>query len=62
MVNDLLARSPLLMAPLVAMFVFLSVFIAIVIRAITSSQSEIDAAACMPLDARDAEEAAHEHR
>jgi hypothetical protein len=50
------------MAPLVAMFVFLAVFLAIVIRAMAQSQAEIDAAARMPLDVREAQEAAHEHR
>ncbi|MGA2449460.1 MAG: hypothetical protein ABTD50_12320 [Polyangiaceae bacterium] len=62
MVTELLTRSPLLMAPLVAMFVFLAVFLAIVIRAMAQSQAEIDAAARMPLDVREAQEAAHEHR
>ena len=56
MISELLARSPLLVAPLAAMIGFLIVFVAIVIRAITRSQADVDAAARMPLDAREAQE------
>jgi uncharacterized membrane protein len=62
MVGDLLARSPVLMGPLVAMFVFMVVFVGIVIRAITRSQAEVDRASRMPLDGREAEEVVDEHR
>jgi hypothetical protein len=47
--RDLLAQSPLLMLPLAAMFLFLGVFVAIAIRATTSSREEMAAAARLPL-------------
>jgi hypothetical protein len=48
------------MAPIAAMLVFLVVFISIVIRAITRSQADVDAAARIPLDVCDAKEVVDE--
>ena len=49
--KDLLAQSPLLALPLVAMFLFLSVWVAAAIRAMTRSAQEMDDAARLPLEA-----------
>jgi hypothetical protein len=49
MYKDLFVQSPLLVLPLVAMFLFLSVFVAVAIRATTSSRREMEAAARLPL-------------
>jgi hypothetical protein len=49
MYKDLFAQSPLLVLPLVAMFLFLAVFVVVAIRAATSSRTEMDAAARLPL-------------
>jgi hypothetical protein len=56
MISELLARSPLLVAPLAAMVGFLVLFVAIVIRAITRSQAYVDAAARLPLDVCEGQE------
>jgi hypothetical protein len=49
MYKDLLVQSPLLALPLVAMFLFLAVWIAASIRAMTRSRGEIDVLARLPL-------------
>ena len=49
MYKDLFAQSPLLVMPLVAMFLFLAVFVAVAIRAMTHSRVEMEAAARLPL-------------
>jgi hypothetical protein len=49
MTHDLLAQSPLLALPLVAMFVFLLVWIATSIHALTRPRAEIAAMASLPL-------------
>ena len=56
--NDLLERSPLLVWPLAAMFVFLAVWVAAAIRAMTRSPEELTAAARLPLET----EVRREHR
>ncbi|HXX69940.1 MAG TPA: hypothetical protein VEK07_22360 [Polyangiaceae bacterium] len=48
--NDLLERSPLLVWPLAAMFVFLAVWVVAAIRAMTRSPEELMAAARLPLE------------
>ena len=48
--RELLTHSPLLVWPLVAMFVFAAVWLGAAIRAWTRPQSEMDAAGRMPLD------------
>ena len=60
MYKDLLAHmaSPLLVLPLVAMFLFLAVFVAVVARALTRSRAEVTACASLPL----IEERNHERR
>jgi len=47
--KDLLAQSPLLALPLGAMFLFLAVWVATSIRALTRSREEMDAAARLAL-------------
>ncbi len=49
MYKDLFAQSPLLVMPLIAMFLFLGVFVAVAIRAMTQSRLEMEAAARLPL-------------
>jgi cbb3-type cytochrome oxidase subunit 3 len=46
---DLLAQSPLLVLPLVAMFLFLTVWVAAAMRVMTRSRAEMDEAARLPL-------------
>lgn len=48
--TELLEQSPLLVLPLVAMFLFLLVWVSTAIRALTQSHEEMDAAARLPLD------------
>ncbi len=49
--RDLLAHSPLLVLPLVAMFVFLAVWVVTAIRAMTQHGDDVAAAARLPLEA-----------
>jgi cbb3-type cytochrome oxidase subunit 3 len=49
MYKDLFVQSPLLTLPLVAMFLFLTVFVAVAICAMTSSRLEMEEAARLPL-------------
>lgn len=48
--NDLIQRSPLLVWPLAAMFVFIAVWVVAAIRAMTRSPEEMMAAARLPLE------------
>ncbi len=48
--NELLAQSPLLALPLVAMFLFISVWVLATVRAMKQSRAEMAAAARLPLD------------
>jgi hypothetical protein len=48
--NDLLTRSPLLVWPLMATFVFLAVWVAAAIRVMTRSADEMREAARLPLE------------
>ena len=48
--TELLARSPLLMLPLGAMFLFLAVWVVTAVRALTRSRADMDAAARLPLE------------
>jgi len=48
--TELLAHSPLLALPLGAMFLFLTVWIATSLRALTRPKTEVDAAARLPLE------------
>ena len=50
MYRDLLANSHLLVLQLIALFLFLAVFVGVVIGAITRSRAEIDECAALPLD------------
>jgi hypothetical protein len=47
--KELLAQSPLLVLPLAAMFVFLAVWVAATVRAMTSSKQDMEDAARLPL-------------
>jgi len=47
---DLLAQTPLLVLPLIALFLFLLVYVVVVVRAMTSPRAEISAAAHIPLE------------
>lgn len=53
MPRDLFAQSPLLVLPLVAMFLFLTVWVAASIRVMTRSRQEMEAAARIPLEDTD---------
>jgi hypothetical protein len=48
--KELLEQSPLLVLPLVAMFIFLSVWVVAAIRIMTRSREEMVAAASLPLE------------
>ncbi len=48
--GEFLAHSPLLILPLVAMFLFMAVWSIAAVRVMTRSRTEMDAAARMPLD------------
>jgi hypothetical protein len=48
--RELLAQSPLLLLPLVAMFVFIAVWVVAAIRVMTRSQADLEEAARMPLE------------
>jgi hypothetical protein len=48
--RELLAHSPLLVLPLVAMFLFLSVWVVTAVRVMTRSRADMDAAARLPLE------------
>ncbi len=48
--KDLLVQSPLLALPLVAMFLFLAVWIVTSIHALTRPRTEIEATARLPLE------------
>jgi hypothetical protein len=50
MYRDLLAQSPVLVLPLIAQFLFLAVFIAVVVRAVLKSRAEVDECAALPLE------------
>jgi hypothetical protein len=52
--KDLLAQSPLLVLPLVAMFLFLATWVVASMRAMTRSRAEIDEASRLPLEDDDA--------
>ncbi len=49
MYRDLLAHSSLLVLPLIAMFLFIAVFIGVVVGALVRSRAEIDECAALPL-------------
>ena len=49
--KELLAQSPLLMLPLAAMFLFMTVWVVAAVRAMTRSRAEMEEAARLPLDA-----------
>lgn len=53
MPRDILAQSPLLVLPLVAMFLFLAVWVAASIRVMTRSRQEMEAASRIPLEDMD---------
>ena len=48
--TELLERSPLLILPLIAMFLFLAVWMVAAIRVMTRSREEMAAAASLPLE------------
>ncbi len=47
--RDLLVQSPLLALPLVAMFLFLAVWVVTAVRVMTRSRAEMEAAARLPI-------------
>ena len=49
MYKDLFYQSPLLVLPVVAMFLFLAVYLLVTIRVTMASRSEVDAVARLPL-------------
>lgn len=53
---ELLAKSPLLVLPVVAMLLFLAVWIATTIHTLTRPRAQMEAAARMPLDRCDGED------
>lgn len=48
--NELLAQSPLLVLPLVAMFLFITVWVVAAMRVMTRSRAEVQEAARLPLE------------
>jgi hypothetical protein len=53
---ELLAKSPLLVLPLVAMLLFLAVWIVTTIHALTRPRAQMDAAARLPLGGDDGDD------
>lgn len=49
MKSELLAQSPLLILPIVALFLFLAVWVVAVVRAMTREKQVMEACARMPL-------------
>ena len=49
MYKDLFLQSPLLVLPVVAMFLFLAVYLLVTIRVTLAARSDIEAAARLPL-------------
>jgi hypothetical protein len=47
--KELLAQSPLLVLPLLAMFVFMAVWVVAAVRVITRSRADLEEAARLPL-------------
>lgn len=47
--QQLLAQSPLLILPIVALFLFATVFVAVALRAFLTAQPVLDAMASLPL-------------
>jgi hypothetical protein len=54
--RELLAQSHLLILPIVALFLFIAVFVAVVIRAMARSRADIDAHAALPFADEDRHE------
>jgi cbb3-type cytochrome oxidase subunit 3 len=50
MYQDVLAHSPLLVLPLVAMFIFMAVWVVSAVRVMTRSRTEMEQAARLPLE------------
>ncbi len=48
--RELLAQSPLLILPMVAMFLFIAVWVVAAVRVMTRSRQEMEEAALLPLD------------
>ena len=61
MLRELLAQTTLLALPIAAMFLFVAVFLAISVRALSRSRDEIRACASLPLHDEDPEND-HERR
>jgi hypothetical protein len=51
--KDLLAQSPLLVLPLVALFLFLGVFLAVLVRTMVTRTPEYARTAALPLEDSD---------
>lgn len=49
MYKDLFYQSPLLVLPVLAMFLFLAVYVLVTVRAMMTTRVEIEAAARLPL-------------
>jgi hypothetical protein len=56
---DFFARSPLLIFPLIALAVFVVVFIAVSVRALRTRREELDRLAALPLSDSDSEVSSH---
>ncbi len=53
MKSELLATSPLLVLPIIALFLFLAVWVVAVVRAMTRNKEEMEACARIPLAAEE---------
>ena len=51
--KELLAQSPLLVLPLMAMFVFIAVWVVTAVRVMTRSRADLEEAARLPFDLED---------
>jgi cbb3-type cytochrome oxidase subunit 3 len=56
MYRDLLSQSSLLVLPLIALFLFIAVFVGVVVRTLMRSRAEIDECAAIPLHDEDRHE------
>jgi len=54
------AQSPVLIFPVIALCLFMTVFVVVTLRALSARKSDFDAMASMPLEDSSSEEGGHE--
>jgi hypothetical protein len=56
---DYFARSPLMIFPVIALAIFVVVFVAVTVRALRTRRDELDRLAALPLSDSDSEVSSH---